>query len=362
MRKRLPELDGIRGIAIIVVMLHNESGHYPVSFLPRLFTDGWMGVDLFFVLSGFLITQGLLATRTSEHYFKSFYSKRCLRIWPLYYAMLLVMFAAVPLLSASTGEQILERASPRWSYPFFLQNLFVSRPSSAVGLLGVSWSLAIEEQFYLVWPWIVRFCSKIRLRWVAVAVLGLSPLIRLVLASHHVDLYSNTFSRLDGVMAGSLLAICAESFEAEMRRFTPYAWTVLLAGGALAVLTQALHLSWIVFSFSAVASAALVYLALYSGHSWLRRILSNRFLVYTGTISYGLYLMHKIPFDIAISAGFDRYPVVELPLLLALSYAVAGLSWRFWESPWLRLKRVFEPARTAVENVEPLNEAVQPVP
>ena len=84
MQERLPQLDGIRGIAILVVMLHNESGKYPFPYLDRPFTNGWMGVDLFFVLSGFLITGILLDTKQSDGYFKNFYARRCLRIWPLY--------------------------------------------------------------------------------------------------------------------------------------------------------------------------------------------------------------------------------------------------------------------------------------
>jgi len=105
-----------------------------------------MGVGLFFVLSGFLITGILLDTKSSKAYFRNFYARRCLRIWPLYYSMLLIMFVFVPLLHPQSAAEIFRRANPWWSYPF-LQNFLVADPSLSVGPLGVSWSLAVEELF-----------------------------------------------------------------------------------------------------------------------------------------------------------------------------------------------------------------------
>src|SRR5438874_10031624 len=106
MREKIPQLDGIRGLAILVVMFHNSQK------FPRLFANGWMGVDLFFVLSGFLITGILLDTRKSPGYFKNFYARRCLRIWPLYYALLLFMFVVVPFLRPSEAYIVFEESSP----------------------------------------------------------------------------------------------------------------------------------------------------------------------------------------------------------------------------------------------------------
>src|SRR5438105_4863766 len=152
MQRRLPQLDGIRGVAILVVMFHNESGIYPSLRLENIFANGWMGVDLFFVLSGFLITGILLDSKDSETYFRDFYMRRCLRIWPLYYSMILFMFVILPATDSAAARIVFERSSPWWSYPFFLQTFFVQIPARAAGPLGVTWSLAIEEQFYLIWP------------------------------------------------------------------------------------------------------------------------------------------------------------------------------------------------------------------
>src|SRR5439155_22028500 len=164
MTTRIRQLDAIRGVAILTVILHNQRDQFPSLHLEQVFENGWMGVDLFFVLSGFLITGILVDTKPSPAYFTNFYARRCLRIWPLYYSMLFFMFAVVPLMRPAEGHMIYARSSPWWAYPLFLQNVLVPIPTSATGPLSVSWSLAVEEQFYLVWPWIVRYCSHAQLR------------------------------------------------------------------------------------------------------------------------------------------------------------------------------------------------------
>ena len=339
--KRLPQLDGIRGIAILVVIFHNETGKYPVLSLDRVFTNGWMGVDLFFVLSGLLITGILLDTKESSGYFQNFYARRCLRIWPLYYVCLLLMFGIMPLLFPAQGKLVFERSSPWWAFPLYFQNFLLPQPEGALGLLGVTWSLAIEEQFYLVWPLIVRWCSTRQLSVMAISVLCLSPVLRFLVGPLGLDLYSNTFTRLDGLMAGALLAIVMRSVTFVPQRFVAPAWLVLCLAAPLAFLTEAMQARWIVFSMSAIASAALIYVALYSGQGWLQRILTNRFLVYTGTISYGLYLLHKLPFNVGTAMHLNRHPAVAGPLLLAGAYALAALSWTVFEKPILDLKRFF---------------------
>jgi len=213
--------------------------------------------------------------------------------------------------------------------------------------LAVTWSLAIEEQFYLVWPWIVRYYSLAQLRRLAGAVMALSPALRLYLSFHGVNLYTNVFCRLDGLMAGALLALFVRSDTALPSRFVGRASMVLAVALLLAFATEAVDARWIVFSLSAVASASFVYLALFSRHAWLQAALTNRFVVYTGTISYGLYLLHKIPFDLAKTFHLDRHPLVAFPILLAVCYAMAALSWNLLEKPSLKLKRRFE-AKPAV--------------
>src|SRR5882724_7528646 len=140
--RRIPQLDAVRGIAILLVMLHNQRETFPSLHLDRLFANGWMGVDLFFVLSGFLITGILVDTKRSEGYFRNFYARRCLRIWPLYYSVLVFMFVIVPLLRPSDAHTVFDRSSPWWSYPLFIQNFLIPIPTNAAGPLAVTWSLA----------------------------------------------------------------------------------------------------------------------------------------------------------------------------------------------------------------------------
>jgi len=340
--KKIPQLDAIRGVAIVLVILHNESSVFPSLHLERLFANGWMGVDLFFVLSGFLITGILVDTRQSESYFKNFYARRCLRIWPLYYALILFMFVIVPHLRPSESRTVFDKSSPWWAYALFLQNFLIPNPTGAAGPLAVTWSLAIEEQFYLVWPWVVRYCSLARIRRLAIFVMCLSPALRLYLSFHGVNLYTNVFCRLDGLMAGALLALVVRSDRFLPSMFVRRAWMVLAVAVPLAFATEAVNARWIVFSLSAAASASFVYLALFSPQAWLQGALTNRFMVYTGMTSYGLYLLHKIPFDMAKTFHADRHPLLALPILLAACYAMAALSWTLLEKPFLSLKRYFE--------------------
>jgi peptidoglycan/LPS O-acetylase OafA/YrhL len=343
--KKIPQLDAVRGIAVLLVLVHNTDiyPNLPLQFIAR---NGWMGVDLFFVLSGFLITGILLDTKQSVDYFKNFYARRCLRIWPLYYSALLFMFVVVPLLRPSEAHTIFEaRSSPWWAYLVFLQNFLVPIPTMATGLLGVTWSLAVEEQFYLVWPLVVRFCTASQLRNIAITVILVSPVLRYYLSLHHVIIYSNTFCRLDGLMGGALLALVLRSTNFAPSKLVTSAWIVFLVAAPLAVLLDILQARWIVFSLVALASVSFVYLALFSTQRWLHVILTNKALVYTGTISYGIYLLQKIPLDAIKAFHLEQHQFLALPITVTVTYVMATLSWNLLEKPVLSLKRFFEAKR-----------------
>lgn len=342
MQKRIPQLDAVRGLAILIVMVHNISMKYPFLHSDRVFSAGWMGVDLFFVLSGFLITGILVDTKESAGYFKNFYVRRCLRIWPLYYSLLFFMFVVVRFLNPSEYHAVLQQSSPWWAFPLYLQNFLLPASTAAAGPLGVTWSLAIEEQFYLLWPIVVRFCTPTQLRRIALAEICISPALRYYLSLQHVDLYTNVFCRLDGLMAGALLAVVVRSDGFVPAKFLRRAWMCFLIALPLALTTEALEARWIVFSFTAVASASFVYVSMFSPAKWFQRVMSNRFLIYTGVISYGLYLLHKIPIGVIQTLHMERHPLLDMPIIFAMSYAIAALSWNLLEKPFLKLKRFFE--------------------
>jgi peptidoglycan/LPS O-acetylase OafA/YrhL len=342
MRQKIPQLDAVRGIAVLIVLAHNLHG-FSSAPMSLVTSYGWMGVDLFFVLSGFLITGILLDSKSSEHYFRNFYARRCLRIWPLYYSVLILMFVVLPLVRPQDTVELFERSSPWWSYPLFLQNFLVAAPALAVGPLGVSWSLAVEELFYLVWPFFVRIVSTERLQVIAWAVLLASPWLRLYFLTRDWIIYSNPFCRLDGMMAGALLAIAVRKSGFAPARVLKAAWMVFLVAVPLAVTTAAYGLLWLAFSMAVLASAAFVFLALFSASRWFRGFLTNRFLGFTGTISYGLYMLHKIPDD-----AFKRFhwkeahPTAAFWAIVVASYLLAIASWNILEKPYLSLKRFFE--------------------
>jgi peptidoglycan/LPS O-acetylase OafA/YrhL len=341
MTQKIPQLDAVRGIAILLVIIHNTDS-FPSLHLGPISVHGWMGVDLFFVLSGFLITGILLDAKRSDGYFRNFYARRCLRIWPLYYSLLIFMLVILPHLRPSDALIISERSSPWWAYPVFLQNFFVANPEGAVGALGVTWSLAIEEQFYLIWPWVVRYFSSAQIKRIAIGVILLSPPLRLLLVHHGVDIYSNLFCRLDGLMAGALLAVLVRSETFAPSKYVKSAWAVFLIGASLAVLADNQQARWIAFSMTSLASLSLVYLSLFSPWAWIQRLFRNRFLIYTGTISYGLYLLHKIPFDVTKILDLAHYPIFAFSATVVSSYLLAAISWNLLEKPFLKLKRFFD--------------------
>jgi peptidoglycan/LPS O-acetylase OafA/YrhL len=348
-REKIPQLDALRGIAILLVIAHNTTLHYgTISYLHPLFDRGWMGVDLFFVLSGFLISGILLDSKESPGYFKNFYARRILRIWPLYYCLLAFMFVLLPYVSASQGVAIFAKSSPWWAYPFFLQNFLLPLSTDAAGPLGVTWSLAIEEQFYLVWPIIVRFLPRRQVVILAMVEIAASPLLRYFLVAHHIHIYANFFCRLDGLMLGAFLAALVRSKDFVRERYIGLALATLAVATPLAVIMDLRHAEWIVFTFTSLAAGAIVYLAMFWQQKWLQWLLANRFLLFTGTISYGLFLLHKIAF-----AGVDglhvnsaQHPLVTLGVILIGSYMLSITSWNLLEQPFLRLKRFFVLRRT----------------
>src|ERR1039458_5950989 len=181
----IPELDGVRGIAILMVIVFHAFQFIPspmTGWISKLASYGFAGVDLFFVLSGFLITGILLNAKSQPGYFRNFYAKRALRIWPLYYLLLLVSFGLVPLLILSTHvfmeELSLLQSRSALVYVLLLQNIWYAGKIGPI-MLAMTWSLAIEEQFYIVWPWLVMWCSRKKLACILIAIVVLTPLARL---------------------------------------------------------------------------------------------------------------------------------------------------------------------------------------
>ena len=365
---RIPALDGVRGIAILLVLLRHSvfgvgtvlTGEPRWKIVAGLLAAGqltWSGVDLFFVLSGFLIGGILLDARNSPRYFQTFYLRRAHRILPLYFAAVTVMlFTRLPFyaLVARTGRfQPLE--IPWWAYATFTQNFLMAHlgtfgPISA----SVTWSLAIEEQFYLTIPWVIR---RIEIRHLAAVLVGVivgAPLFRVLLrsvlgANSGIACYVLTPARADGLSLGVLCALLVRRKQVwdwlVLRRRLLWAFTGALFCGvgfmtyrrydAYAPEMTTWGYSWLAFFY-----AGFLLLALTDTGGWLEQMLRGRILRRLGTQAYCLYLIH-----ISLMQNF-RHPLSrwlpELPaawwiaggiLGTGAALVIANWSWKYFERP-----------------------------
>ncbi|HEU0047191.1 MAG TPA: acyltransferase, partial [Nitrososphaera sp.] len=291
----IPQFDGLRGLAILLVLIAHS------GFLEALPHAGGLqfarlGVDLFFVLSGFLITGILTDSKGTPHYFRNFYARRALRIWPLYYLVLFLAFVVTPLFAPSMRPT----AARIWpAFVFYVQNIVFMRSATYHFALSATWSLAVEEQFYLTWPLLVFLLRKQTLVIVSASLVLVSLSLRLIGYSHGAPfgfLYFFTLSRLDAIALGSLAALWLRSPSCTFERWRIRAFQFLGLGAAGTVLARFLmprNSLVIGFTFLAIAFTGLLGISVAEARSsLLGRTLSAGWLRYVGKISYGIYLLH----------------------------------------------------------------------
>lgn len=363
------ELDGLRGIAVLMVMAVHSFAGIRFASVGALFSFGWAGVDLFFVLSGFLITRILVAAPPTPGRIRNFYARRALRIVPLYVVFLVLVFSVGSFFNES---QRYDSANlDWWPFLFFVQNLTFATEGlqHSAWPLCITWSLAIEEQFYLVWPILVfRFRHAVLVK-ILVAAWVTSITLRVVLLGAGITpdaVYYLTATRLDGLAAGGLLALLYNAGLLESQaagracRWAVVALPVALfislwfLRGEEGVLSRvpAIHPTSIVtvYSLYAIGFAAIIAVLLTHDVKWLRPALNNRAMRAVGTISYGLYLIHYPLFElfrVSVAPRFAQMMSVAswvgtgLAMVSAyvLTFALAAASWRMLESPILSLRR-----------------------
>jgi peptidoglycan/LPS O-acetylase OafA/YrhL len=363
---RMPELDGLRGVAILLVVFW----HYvALRFKPtdlgflapvwKLLGLSWSGVDLFFVLSGFLIGGILLDNRESKNYFKTFYARRTCRIFPLYYLLVFSYFIAQAMGLGGGSEQIkwlMADPKPFWSYATFTQNfVMVQQGTWGAAWLGITWSLAVEEQFYLVLPLLIRFVPRSKLFPVLLLGVLMAPVIRLAFYYLHPIPLAGGYvlmpSRADALGLGVLAAYAVRSpgvlrTLAESRSRIYGLFGILLAGMVFIAYSSPWFISRPVTfwgrSWIALFYVTLLMIPLLNRNGRIAALFRNPLLQKLGLISYGVYMLHQLVLGLTLASftglqsGTTKSLVAAL-VAFGITLAAAALLYRFVEKPILRI-------------------------
>lgn len=342
------ELDGVRAIAALMIIVfhffqgHNESG-IP-DFIKKISLFGQTGVSLFFVLSGFLITRILVASKSKPKFFLNFYVRRGLRIFPLYFAYLAVNYFLIePLVNHSPVPSF----DLQFYYWFYFQNFADTFNWSASGPFHF-WSLAVEEHFYLFWPFIVYYCKNKQIVYAVFILIIAALLSRAILQYYHYEVFYLTFSRMDELAIGALLAMLEIKGKLSVNNAKYY----LI--GAIITLMPTIAL-WVVFAGTAnmlvqitkflfISTTYLFgigYILCLQKSNFLIRALTTKPLLYTGKVSYGLYVFHHISYVLFENA----FPSQSISFYffggLIFTYLIATISYYAFESRFLTFKKYF---------------------
>lgn len=360
---RYQQLDGIRGIAILLVLIwHYVTSKLDpqasplVNFATALLGMTWSGVDLFFVLSGFLIGGILLDNQAAPYYFKAFYIRRICRIFPLYFAWFLLFVAinlgATAFVSSGPLRFIFQYPLPLWSYATFTQN-FIMALANTLGpdWLGITWSLAIEEQFYLILPPLIRFTPAQKLPFVLVTMIVAAPILRMILI--YIPPHS-TFPnyvlmpcRADTLLLGVLSAylIRQENVVQYLRDHIKNLYValgVLLAGAILltffAPSFQELAVSSYGYTWLALLYSCFILIAMTEKEGIVSQLTKTPWLCKLGLLAYGVYMFHQAINGLAHALVLSQFPQLQTmddafvtTGALVVTILIAYCSWNMFE-------------------------------
>jgi len=366
--RRSAPLDGVRGVAILLVLawhyVSNQVVVEPGSVFAYLLVPlrlSWSGVDLFFVLSGFLIVGNLVDNRHSDNCFRVFYLRRACRIFPIYFCLLaaFVLLSGTSMGISPAYAWLFGQPLPLWTYATFTQNIAMGiRGDLGANWLAITWSLAVEEQFYLVIPFLICALPLRMLAVVLAAAIAMAPLLRFVSPGllAHIALPW----RPDALIAGACVALLVRwpPFMTVVARRRRHVWAmfgVFLAGAAVMTLHPD---SFGVFGYLWLAGLYAVFVLIAFGYpdSPTGRALSSSAIVWCGQRSYGIYLFHQAASGVAHGLLHQRSPSVAGAMdaaatlsALGVTLLFAGISYRFVELPAIRYGHRFNysPTRSA---------------
>jgi len=355
-RSYYPALDGLRGLAIIMVILYHN-----FHFINNFFFT-WLGVDLFFVLSGYLITTILLKSVNSPHYLKNFYMKRVLRIFPLYYLALVIFLVIFPLFGDHRPD-LQFYVNHQWWFWLYAENWLLSFqfPPPGPNVLNHFWSLAVEEQFYLIWPFVILLIRKPgKLLYCVLSLLLLLLFVRSIIWMKHfpgvnyTTLY--TFTRIDGICIGCITALVHQiNYDFLRKNMSVIVIALAIMNFGFYFINQSgnfPYLAFVGYTTFAAMFGLLVHEAVSGDTRIITLVFSNPVLRFFGLISYGLYVFHWpvysltqqyfhnfLTIDVNLSEKMSAIGSSLIATLLAILLSV--ISYYTFELKFLKLKEKF---------------------